>query len=123
MLASGVTINSNSIHIDIVVLSGNYTDMTASLLNDQFWLGWVVFVLCTAAFMYAALRCEKRLKAEQNRLVVESGKVSVIKFYYNKLSFIASVLLVSASAGLIYSVIPMNRDGMRGNHDFDFSFS
>ncbi|MET0034982.1 MAG: hypothetical protein ABW097_03655 [Candidatus Thiodiazotropha lotti] len=47
--------------------------MTASLLNDQYWLGWVVFVLCTAAFMYAALSCEKRLKAEQNRLVVEPG--------------------------------------------------
>ncbi|ODB87914.1 EpsI family protein [Candidatus Thiodiazotropha endoloripes] len=122
LLASGVAFISNSIRIYIVVLSGHYTNMTHSLLNDHIWLGWVVFVICYAAFMYATVSYEKRLKGEQKQPVIETGKVPVTKFSYSKTILIASVLLISASAGPIYSVIAMNGDGMRGSYDFDFSF-
>ncbi|MCG7995141.1 MAG: EpsI family protein [Candidatus Thiodiazotropha taylori] len=123
LLASGVAFISNTIRIYIVVLSGHYTNMTHSLLNDHIWLGWVVFVICYAIFMYATVSYEKRLKTDQKQSDAEQGKAPVTKVSYSKKILIASALLVSASAGPIYSVIAMNGDVVRGSHDFDFSFS
>ncbi|MEW8544242.1 MAG: exosortase C-terminal domain/associated protein EpsI [Candidatus Thiodiazotropha sp.] len=43
LFASLIAFFSNSIRIYIVVLSGHYTNMTHSLLEDHIWLGWAVF--------------------------------------------------------------------------------
>ncbi|MCG8034828.1 MAG: EpsI family protein [Candidatus Thiodiazotropha taylori] len=43
LFASLIAFLSNSIRIYIVVLSGHYTNMTHSLLEDHIWLGWAVF--------------------------------------------------------------------------------
>ncbi|MET0123113.1 MAG: exosortase [Candidatus Thiodiazotropha sp. 6PLUC9] len=46
LMASLIAFISNSIRIFIVVLSGHYTNMTHSLLEDHSWRGWVVCVTC-----------------------------------------------------------------------------
>lgn len=43
LFASLIAFLSNSVRIYIVVLSGHYTNMTHSLLEDHIWLGWAVF--------------------------------------------------------------------------------
>ncbi|MEW8624381.1 MAG: exosortase C-terminal domain/associated protein EpsI [Candidatus Thiodiazotropha sp.] len=123
LLASGVAFISNSIRIYIVVLSGHYTDMTHSLLNDHIWLGWVVFVICYAGFMFATVSYEKKLKIEQKQPLVERSDVAIDKVPYSKSILIASALLLSASVGPIYSVIAMNGDGLHGSSNFNFNFN
>jgi EpsI family protein len=116
LLASGVAFISNCIRIYIVVLSGHYTNMTHSLLNDHIWLGWVVFVICYAGFMFATVSYEKKLKIGAKLTRGESDEVAVIRGDYIKTIFIASVIILSASVGPIYSVILKSFNGMSGRH-------
>ena len=108
ILASFVAFISNSIRIFIVVLSGHYTNMTHSLLDDHIWLGWVVFVICYASFMYASVLVEKRMspisKVEQ---VINNAGAGVRESSnsYSKTFVISSALLLSASVGPLYSAI------------------
>jgi EpsI family protein len=123
LLASAVAFISNSIRIYIVVLSGHYTNMTHSLLDDHIWLGWVVFVICYAAFMYLTVSVEKRLKIGQSPSVAESNEGSVEKVAYSKSILIAAVLLISASVGPIFSVISKSGYSVKQVSDFEFDFN
>ncbi|MES9939892.1 MAG: exosortase C-terminal domain/associated protein EpsI [Candidatus Thiodiazotropha sp. 6PLUC1] len=105
LMASLIAFISNSIRIFIVVLSGHYTNMTHSLLEDHIWLGWVVFVICYASFMYATVLVEKRVLPEaedepgnQTDVGGRAGSGS-----YSKILMISSVLLLCASIGPLYS--------------------
>ncbi|MEJ2619749.1 MAG: EpsI family protein [Candidatus Thiodiazotropha sp.] len=123
LLASAVAFISNSIRIYIVVLSGHYTNMTHSLLADHIWLGWVVFVICYAAFMYLTVSVERRLKIGQSPSVAEVDEGSVEKGAYSKSILIAAVLLISASVGPIYSAISKSGHGVKQASGFEFSFN
>ncbi|MEJ2424040.1 MAG: EpsI family protein [Candidatus Thiodiazotropha sp.] len=100
LLAAGVAFLSNAIRIYIVVLSGHYTQMTHSLLDDHIWLGWVVFALCFAGFMFLSQRLERGRAAEQPKNLADS-LVSVGYAPVRSLS-IAAIIVLSASAGPLY---------------------
>jgi EpsI family protein len=123
LLASAVAFISNSIRIYIVVLSGHYTNMTHSLLDDHIWLGWVVFVICYAVFMYVTVSVERRFKIGRSPSVGEAGQDSVEKIDYRKSILIATVLLISASVGPIYSVISKSGHNVKQASGFEFSFN
>jgi EpsI family protein len=123
LLASAVAFISNSIRIYIVVLSGHYTNMTHSLLDDHIWLGWVVFVICYAAFMYATVSVEKRFKIGQSPTEAVGDQDPVEKITYSKTILIASVLLLSASVGPIYGAFTKSGLGAEQVSDFDFKFN
>jgi EpsI family protein len=104
-LASAVAFLSNSIRIYIVVLSGHYTNMTHSLLDDHIWLGWLVFVICYAGFMVATLQLEKKTGLGSAEEEKDKAEVKQAHNPYSKSLVISSVLLLCASIGPIYSAL------------------
>ncbi|MEW8027515.1 MAG: exosortase C-terminal domain/associated protein EpsI [Candidatus Thiodiazotropha sp.] len=58
-IASLIAFLSNSVRIYIVVLSGHYTNMTHSLLEDHIWLGWAVFGAFFLAYLFILGRTDK----------------------------------------------------------------
>ncbi|WP_316365798.1 exosortase C-terminal domain/associated protein EpsI [Candidatus Thiodiazotropha sp. CDECU1] len=64
IIASIVAFISNVIRIYIVVLSGHYTNMTHSLLEDHIWLGWLVFGIFFLAYLVFLGRIDNRLSVE-----------------------------------------------------------
>ena len=105
LLASGVAFVSNTIRIYIVVLSGHYTNMTHSLLEDHIWLGWVVFVVCYAGFMYATVSLDRRVQEGANEEEGTSSGAKKNRDSYKKPLAISSVLLLCASIGPLYSAV------------------
>jgi EpsI family protein len=57
--ASIVAFLSNTIRIYIVVLSGHYTNMTHSLLEDHIWLGWIIFGIFFLSYLFIIAKVEK----------------------------------------------------------------
>jgi EpsI family protein len=99
LIVSGacVAFLSNSIRIYIVVLSGHYTQMKHSLLDDHVWLGWVVFSAFYTLFLIFINKILKRMKAveaghEKNATDVESVKDA------RTMSIKAAVMLIAAAS-------------------------
>ncbi|MEJ2610837.1 MAG: EpsI family protein [Candidatus Thiodiazotropha sp.] len=107
LFASAVAFISNSIRIYIVVLSGHYTNMTHSLLDDHIWLGWVVFVFCYAGFMYVTVLVEKRIKITSNRDAERSIAKCERPAQYGRYFGITSAILICASIGPLYHTISL----------------
>lgn len=105
LLASTIAFISNSIRIYIVVLSGHYTNMTHSLLDDHIWLGWVVFAICYAAFMFVTVMVEKRAMAEAISEELHHHGEPLQDGSYSKSLLISSTLLLCATVGPIYSAV------------------
>ncbi|MET0067922.1 MAG: exosortase C-terminal domain/associated protein EpsI [Candidatus Thiodiazotropha sp.] len=108
LLASGVAFLSNAIRIYIVVLSGHYTNMTHSLLEDHIWLGWVVFAICYAVFMLLTLWIENRFlsvrqKPADGPAAVASSRLGVVPSL-----LIGGIVLLSASTGPLYRYVGLD---------------
>jgi EpsI family protein len=102
LLASGVAFSSNIIRIYIVVLSGHYTHMTHSLLDDHIWLGWVVFAICYAIFLFVTMAFDTRLQQLQGGEKGRADTQSKGNTSNAQMLMIASIVILSASIGPIY---------------------
>jgi EpsI family protein len=101
LLGSAVAFLSNSIRIYIVVLSGHYTQMTHSLIEDHVWLGWVVFSIFYVFFMFMLNyflnnKIGAEANVEEDSQNVQGGMSLSIK--------VATMLIIAASVGPALSV-------------------
>lgn len=70
-LALVVTMFGNWVRVVAIILAGHYTHMQTSLIEDHFWLGWLLFGLAMAAFLWL----ERRLPARASASRAESSGV------------------------------------------------
>lgn len=64
--ASVLAFLSNVFRIYIVILSGHYSNMSHSLLNDHIWLGWVIFTIMILIYMISLSYLVKTKSNESN---------------------------------------------------------
>jgi EpsI family protein len=101
LLGSFVAFFSNSIRIYIVVLSGHYSQMKHSLIDDHVWLGWVVFSVFYGFFIIVVSHYLNKKKVNKNErnsryLANKAGRLMSVK--------VATVLIIAASVGPVLSV-------------------
>jgi EpsI family protein len=109
-LASIIAFISNTVRIYIVVLSGHYTNMTHSLLEDHIWLGWIVFGIFFLTYLLILSKFESKIStptvtphSHDNTNNQASTSINPIKKF-----LLAIVLIIFSAVGPLINVLNVN---------------
>jgi EpsI family protein len=118
VIASIIAFISNTVRIYIVVLSGHYTYMTHSLLEDHIWLGWIVFAFFFLGYLLILLKFEHKNSTVTATVDSPAGSTSI----HNtppitplKMSLILFVLIIFSTTGPLINAFLVN-----SSNDFSF---
>ncbi|MEW8009738.1 MAG: exosortase C-terminal domain/associated protein EpsI [Candidatus Thiodiazotropha sp.] len=103
IFASLIAFLSNSVRIYIVVLSGHYTNMTHSLLEDHIWLGWAVFGIFFMIYLFFLGRIDIDNRTSDS---VVKNRIRADKSNFNSTSQ-AKIISISALSLLASSTGPL----------------
>lgn len=104
-IASLLAFLSNIIRIYIVILSGHYSNMTHSLLDDHIWLGWVIFSIMILIFIISLTYIVNIMPSVTNIMKsVQYNNINNVKQKHTTLLAIF-IAVVACTGSLAYTFI------------------